>query len=688
MYRWNEEDQSWTPLLDWVPWDKWGWNGVLSVATDPVNPDRVYAALGTYTNDWDPNNGAIARSSDRGDTWEVNELPFKVGGNMPGRGMGERMMVDPNDNRIIYLGAEDDNGLWRSADAGETWAQVASFPNVGNYVQDPEVDYLSINQGVVWVVFDPRSGSPGSASQTLYVGVADKENPVYRSIDGGATWEAVPNAPTGYLPHKGLIDHENGYLYIATSNTGGPYDGEQGQVWKLDLESDMWTDISPVPLSAGEDLYFGYSGLTIDRQNPGTLMVSTLNSWWPDAIFFRTTDGGATWTRIWDWAAFPARDKRYELDISDVPWLTFGETPELPEETPKLGWMIESVAIDPHNSDRFMYGTGATIFGATDLTDWDAGEIVTIRPMVDGLEETAVLDLVAPPTDVPLFSSLSDIGGFKHEDLHTVPELMLSGPFIGNTTSLDFAALQPSQMVRVGRTDLGDGIPIALSDDEGESWTVPVIPEGLQGGTVAISADGETVVWAPQAGAALVSSDSGSSWVEVDGLPEGADVEADKLNTDVFYAMSAGEFYLSKDGGKTFAATATIAAELGRNSRVKAVPGREAELWVAAYDGGLNYSTQFGEDGFIKVPAVTSAINVAFGKSAPGTDHPAIYLVGTIDGKTGLFRSDDQAATWVRINDDQNQWGNFGEALTGDPDVYGRVYVGTNGRGVIYGDIR
>lgn len=35
---------------------------------------------------WDPNNGAIARSSDQGATWSFTNLTFKVGGNMPGRG--------------------------------------------------------------------------------------------------------------------------------------------------------------------------------------------------------------------------------------------------------------------------------------------------------------------------------------------------------------------------------------------------------------------------------------------------------------------------------------------------------------------------------------------------------------------------------------------------------------------------
>ena len=60
--------------------------------------------------------------------------------------------------------------------------------------------------------------------------------------------------------------------------------------------------------------------------------------------------------------------------------------------------MNESVEIDPFNSNRLMYGTGATIYGTTNLTAWDAGQQITIKPMVAGLEETAVLDLVSPPS--------------------------------------------------------------------------------------------------------------------------------------------------------------------------------------------------------------------------------------------------------------------------------------------------
>jgi xyloglucan-specific exo-beta-1,4-glucanase len=60
-----------------------------ALATDPVDTNRLYLAVGMYTNEWDTSNGAILRSTDKGETWTETALPFKVGGNMPGRGMGE-----------------------------------------------------------------------------------------------------------------------------------------------------------------------------------------------------------------------------------------------------------------------------------------------------------------------------------------------------------------------------------------------------------------------------------------------------------------------------------------------------------------------------------------------------------------------------------------------------------------------
>jgi xyloglucan-specific exo-beta-1,4-glucanase len=686
-YRWNQSTGRWVPLLDWVGWDKWGWNGVHSIATDPVQTNRVYAAVGMYTNSWDPNNGAILRSADKGATWQATDLPFKLGGNMPGRGMGERLAVDPNRNSVVYFGAPDGNGLWRSTDHGATWAKVANFPNVGNYAQDPSDPngYLSHRPGVVWVTFDKSTGTAGNTTQGIYVGVADKENTVYRSVNGGATWERVAGQPTGYLAHKGVLDPVNHVLYIATSDTGGPYDGAKGDVWKYSTTTGAWTQISPIPSSSSDD-YFGYSGLTIDRQNPGTIMVATQISWWPDVIFFRSTDGGATWTRVWDWTSYPNRSFRYTMDISSSPWLDFGANPQPPEVTPKLGWMTESLEIDPFNSNRMMYGTGATIYGTTNLTNWDNGTQFTIRPMAAGLEETAVLDLISPPSGAPLVSGLGDIGGFRHDSLTTVPSKMFTSPVFTTTTSLDYAENNTSVMVRAGNftdADRPNDSHVAFSTDGGANWFQGTEPGGInEGGTVAVAADGSRFVWAPKGQPVHYSVGFGNSWTQAQGLPTEAVVESDRVNANKFYGFSGGRFYVSTNGGATF--TQTAASGLPSTAKFKALTGKEGEIWLAG-DTGLFHSTDSGAS-FTPLSTVSKAISVGFGKAAPGRTNPALYAMATIDGVTGVHRSNDNGVTWVRINDDQHQYGNAGDAITGDPRLYGRVYLGTNGRGVLYAD--
>ncbi len=461
-YRWDARAGKWIPLLDWIGFNDWNLTGVESIAPDPVDPDTVYIEAGTYTNDYTTQNGAILRSHDRGRHFERFDLPFKVGGNMPGRGMGERLAVDPNSPRALYLGARSGNGLWKSTDAGRTWAKVTSFPDVGTYFPGSDSSYDQDLIGVVWVIFDPSSGGHGKPSQTIYVGVADEANPsIYRSTDGGATWAAVPGQPTGFLPHHGKLA-SNGMLYVTYSNGAGPYDGTLGDVWKYDTAKSLWTLISPVPSSNSGD-YFGYGGLGVDAQNPNTLVVAALNSWWPDTIFYRSTDGGTTWSPIWTWGAYPNRNLLYTQDITAAPWLTFGAAPAPPVPSPKLGWMVDSLEIDPFDSNHMLYGTGATLYGTDNLTAWDTGGIIQFSVAALGVEETAVLDLISPPAGAHLLSAVGDIGGFKHDDL-TKPSVMFLNPVAGSTSSLDFAELNSSFIVRSGSNS---GSSIAYSTDGG-----------------------------------------------------------------------------------------------------------------------------------------------------------------------------------------------------------------------------
>ena len=49
-----------------------------------------------------------------------------------------------------------------------------------------------------------------------------------------------------------------------------------------------------------------------------------------------------------------------------------------------------------------------------------------------------------------------------------------------------------------------------------------------------------------------------------------------------------------------------------------------------------------------------------------------------------LYRSDDQGATWTAIDDKYHKFGTV-DIVIGDPCIYSRVYLGTSGRGIVYG---
>ena len=105
--------------------------GLESIAIDPQNPQNVYIACGTYTSS---SNGAILCSYDGGRTFARVDVPFTMGGNENGRGNGERMMVDPQNGNIIYMGTRL-HGLWRSMDKGAELGTGGVFPGCLREVQ-------------------------------------------------------------------------------------------------------------------------------------------------------------------------------------------------------------------------------------------------------------------------------------------------------------------------------------------------------------------------------------------------------------------------------------------------------------------------------------------------------------------------------------------------------------------------
>ncbi len=655
----SKTDGTWVPLTDefgGYNGSDWAYQGIESIAADPVEPNRVYLAAGAYMGE----SGALMASDDYGETWTITEMPFSCGANCSGRGAGERMMVNPSKNSTIYFGSRTD-GLWRSDDYGANWYRVESFPVKGNYSQEGNAI------GVMWVEFDPGSGD-------VYVGVAQTDGVcIYTSSDDGASWTALPANAAGYYPTQCAIS-ENGYLYLSYANTCGPNaEPSAGAVYRYSIAEGTYEEITP---QNDPNRYGGFGGISVDAQNPDTIVTCTMGYYCTNGEnIFRSTDGGVTWSAIFD-----GENDYYQMDVSEAQWLNWGR------EEASVGWWASDLEIDPFNSDVATYGTGATLYSTTNLTALGSGTDVTIAFDAKGIEETAVYEVVAPPhqsdgTTPQLYSIMGDLTGFSHLDVTVPPD---DAHFMknGDASSVDCAWQNPNIAVY---TNDSKRQPLNYTTDGGATWqTCAALPCASSGGSVAVSADGSSFIWVPadHSGNAFVTTDLGTTWYACSGLSFGAKVSADRVNPKKYYANCNGNFYVSEDGGLTFTATGAL---LSDGAEV-VVPGdKEDHVWVVS-GSQIQRSTDGGKT-FTPIKSLTAKC-IGFGASEKAGGDPVVYAIGAdLNNVSGIYRSTDLGESWQRINDDDHDFGNLNSCITGDASVYGRVYFTVNGRGIVMGDI-
>ncbi|WP_202423535.1 WD40/YVTN/BNR-like repeat-containing protein [Duganella margarita] len=622
--------------MDWVSDKDTGLLGIESLAIDPSSPNKLYMTAGVaYLNG---GASAVLKSDDYGNTFKRIDVTsqFKVHGNGMGRGNGEKLQVDPDNGKILYVGTRA-NGLFKSTDEGLSWHRLAGL----------DVTTTNNQNGISLVLLDHGK---------IYVGVSRFGENMYVSADGGKTFRAMTGGPQKLMPHRAVV--ANGKLVLTFAKGAGPHadkakdEGlEQGGVWQYDIASGKWADISP-PLNAA------YAGITVDQRNPLRMVVSTISHYdMRGGIgdqFYETLDGGRSWNSI--------VAKGVQIDSNGVSWIAGSF----------IHWTA-SIEFDPFDSQRLMAVSGNGVFVSSDIH----GEKPVWKFEDIGLEESVPLNLVSIPGG-PVISAIGDYDGFRHTDVtHYSP---IHTPTMGTTWGLDYAAQQPNVVVRAGKA-------MYLSKDMGVTWAKTASMQGTQG-QVALSADGKVIVHCPEKSTTCYrSADEGATWTEVAGLhTERGRAVADPVEARRFYALAGDRLLVSTDGGASFAPTAAQLASARGSKTVRAMPGRSGDVWVALYDGGLARSTDAGAS-FANLPGVSYAAAVGFGKSAPGASDPTVYIWGEVGGVRGVFRSTDSGASWLRINDDQHQYGGPGDAqfVVGDMNTFGVVYMSTAGRGIVFG---
>lgn len=229
--------------------------------------------------------GGVWRTKDGGNTWE-NISDGYFGGSIGA------VAVSEYDNNVIYVGGGEVTvrgnvssgyGMWKSEDAGQTWKSIGltnsrHIPRIRIHPKNPELVYAAV-------------------LGDLYK--SSNERGIYRSKDGGASWEKVlfANADAGAVDLT--FDPNNPrILYASTWRIRRtPYSlesgGEGSAIWKSTDGGDNWIEISKNEgLPKG---IIGISGITVSPINSQRVWAIIEAE---DGGVFRSEDGGKTWRKV------------------------------------------------------------------------------------------------------------------------------------------------------------------------------------------------------------------------------------------------------------------------------------------------------------------------------------------------------------------------------------------------------
>jgi xyloglucan-specific exo-beta-1,4-glucanase len=344
--------------------------------------------------------------------------------------------------------------------------------------------------------------------------------------------------------------------------------------------------------------------------------------------------------------------------------------------------MIEALEIDPLDSNHWLYGTGLTVYGGHDLTNWDTTHNISIQALADGIEEFSVQDLASAPGGSELLVAVGDDNGFTFATtsaLETSPQTNWMNPEWSTSTSVDYAGNSAKNVVRVGNT--AGTQQVAISTDGGATWNIDYGSDtAMNGGTVAYSADADTILWSSTSNGVLRSQYQ-STFAAVSSLPSGSVIASDKKNNTIFYGGSSSTFYVSKDAGTTFAAGGKLGSATAIRD-IAANPATAGDVWVST-DLGVFHSTDYGATFTQGSTALSNTYQIALGVGSGTTWN--VYAFGTGSAGARLYASADSGASWTDVQGSTQGFGSIDACkLAGSGSTAGQVYVGTNGRGVFW----
>ncbi len=300
---------------------------VVDVAFDPRNSDVIYAAAAT---------GGVFKSENKGQSWApiFDDQPVLTIGDLA---------LAPSNPDIIYVGTGEANGsvnnyagagMFKSMDAGSSWSPIGleSTASIGRILVHPE------NPDVVW------AGVVGS----YYL--PDENRGVYKSMDGGSTWDRVLaiNDSTGVIDLVMRPDDPD-VIFAASWQrvrrpTGSRLFGRGSGIWRSNDGGTTWELLDhtrglPNPddhIDSEGRATIGRIGIDISPSSPDTMYA-----FYSDGTgylgFYSSFDGGDSWQN-----ADPDRRMTQKANIGQTPHPVLFQ----------FSWFFGQVRVHPTDPDN------------------------------------------------------------------------------------------------------------------------------------------------------------------------------------------------------------------------------------------------------------------------------------------------------------------------------------------------
>ena len=189
----------------------------------------------------------------------------------------------------FYLGASG-GGIWKTEDYGTSWNNVSD-----DYFSTPSIGDIAVAQNDANIIY-VGTGSDGLRSNVI----AGKG--MYKSIDGGATWQHIGLDDTGHIGAVEINPENHNVVYVAAIGQAFNANEERGlyktvdggRNWEQVLYISDETGISDVELLPGNPEIVFATAWKAERK-PWTIISGGENE---EGGLFKSVDGGASWDKI------------------------------------------------------------------------------------------------------------------------------------------------------------------------------------------------------------------------------------------------------------------------------------------------------------------------------------------------------------------------------------------------------